>query len=458
MILEDVPHPGSPYVFVRGNPGNHGPEVPRRFLALLSGPDRKPFQQGSGRLEMAQRIASADNPLTARVLVNRVWQHHFGEGFVRTPSDFGMRSDPPTHPELLDYLAWRFTHEGWSLKKLHRSIMLSNAYQQSSAGSPESWASDPENRLLAHMNRRRLDWESTRDSLLAATGDVDWKPNGPSVDLLSQPFSRRRTVFGYIDRQNLPGVFRTFDIASPDSSSPQRHVTTVPQQALYLMNSPFVVEQAQRLIKRPEIADDQRTDPTRAATLQCAIRSRRHGRRTCGGARIHRGQAERRRQIGRGEVERVGAVRSSPVDDERVFLRGLKRIGRRRTAATRRDHFMQSPVSRREMLGRCGLGFGAVALADLLGQAGLLSATANAAQGVNPLLPKAPQFAAKAKRVIHLFINGGASHIDTFDPKPRSPNMRARNCPPPTCRPSARPARRCLRRSSSKSTGKAASK
>ncbi len=126
MILEDAPKQSNPVVFVRGNPGNRGAEVPRQFLAVLSGPDRKPFQQGSGRLEMAQRIASADNPLTARMLVNRVWQHHFGEAFVRTPSDFGTRSDPPTHPELLDYLAWHFTHEGWSLKKLHLLIMTSS--------------------------------------------------------------------------------------------------------------------------------------------------------------------------------------------------------------------------------------------------------------------------------------------------------------------------------------------
>jgi hypothetical protein len=164
-----------------------------------------------------------------------------------------MRSEPPTHPELLDYLAWRFTHEGWSIKKLHLLIMTSSVYQQSSIGSPEALAADPENRLLARMNRRRLDWEATRDSLLAAGGEMDLKPNGPAVDLLSQPFTRRRTVFGHIDRQNLSGVFRTFDFATPDSSSPQRHVTTVPQQALYLMNSPFVVEQAQRLIKRSEI-------------------------------------------------------------------------------------------------------------------------------------------------------------------------------------------------------------
>ncbi|HEV3418067.1 MAG TPA: PSD1 and planctomycete cytochrome C domain-containing protein [Pirellulales bacterium] len=254
MVLEDSPTPDDPHVFIRGNSGNPGPAVPRQFLAVLSGPDRKPFEQGSGRLELAERIASPDNPLTARVLVNRVWLHHFGEGLVRTPSDFGLRSDPPTHPELLDYLAARFTQEGWSVKKLHRLIMLSSAYQQSSNGSADGPKSDPENRLLWKMNRRRLDFEATRDSLLAAGGDMDFKIGGPSIDLLAQPFTRRRSVYGFIDRQNLPGLFRTFDLATPDTTSPQRHTTTVPQQALYLMNSPFVVEQAQRLAKRPEIA------------------------------------------------------------------------------------------------------------------------------------------------------------------------------------------------------------
>jgi hypothetical protein len=254
MVLEDAPTPETPHVFVRGNAGNPGAAVPRQFLALLSGPDRKPFEQGSGRLELAQRIASPENPLTARVLVNRVWLHHFGEGLVRTPSDFGLRSEPPTHPELLDYLAARFIADGWSLKKLHRAIMLSSTYQQSSNGSAAGQKGDPENRLVWKMNRRRLDFEATRDALLAAGGDMDLKIGGPSIDLLAQPFSRRRSVFGYIDRQNLPGLFRTFDLATPDTTSPMRHTTTVPQQALYLMNSPFIVEQAQRLAKRPEIA------------------------------------------------------------------------------------------------------------------------------------------------------------------------------------------------------------
>ena len=255
MAIEDSPTPANPHVFLRGNANNPGPAVPRQFLAVLSAASRKPFQHGSGRLEMAERIASPDNPLTARVLVNRVWLHHFGEGLVRTPSDFGMRSDPPTHPLLLDYLASRFVKEGWSLKKLHRLIMLSSTYQQSANGAAAGEKSDVENRLISRMNRRRLDFEATRDSLLAAGGDIDPKIGGPSIDILAQPFSRRRSLYGYIDRQNLPGLFRTFDLATPDTTSPQRHTTTVPQQALYLMNSPFVVEQAQRLAKRPEIAN-----------------------------------------------------------------------------------------------------------------------------------------------------------------------------------------------------------
>lgn len=254
LAEEDRPHPTNPHVFIRGSSGNQGAEVPRRFLAVLSGTDRQPFKDGSGRLELARQIASPDNPLTARVMVNRVWLHHFGEGLVRTPSDFGARSDPPTHPELLDYLAARFMKEGWSIKRLHRLIMLSSVYQQSSNGSSKGESLDPENRLLSHFNRQRLDFEAMRDALIAVGGDLDEKIGGPSVDLLKEPFMRRRSVYSYVDRQNLQGLLRTFDFASPDAHSPMRHVTTVPQQALFLMNSPFVVQQAERLAARPEIA------------------------------------------------------------------------------------------------------------------------------------------------------------------------------------------------------------
>src|SRR5262249_44333957 len=155
-------------------------------------------------------------PLTARVMVNRIWMTHFGHGLVRTPSDFGLRSDPPTHPELLDWLAKEFIKSGWSVKKMHRLIMLSRTYRQSPAASEELARLDPENRPLAHMNRRRLDFEQTRDAMLQVAGRLDTAIGGRSVDIFKEPFPRRRTVYSYIDRQNLPGTMRVFDFASPD--------------------------------------------------------------------------------------------------------------------------------------------------------------------------------------------------------------------------------------------------
>ena len=255
MVVQDNPKPFDPYVFVRGNPGNRGPAVPRQMVAVVAGPGRKPFGDGSGRLDFARAIASPANPLTARVIVNRVWMHHFGKGLVTTPSDFGTRSDPPSHPELLDWLATRFvTDDGWSLKKLHRRIMLSATYQQASAERPDSSRVDPENRLLGRMNRRRLDFEALRDALLSVAGHLDTRVGGRSVDLFDTPFPKRRSVYAFIDRQNLPGTLRAFDFASPDQHTPQRFQTTVPQQALFLMNNPFVAEQARALAARPAVS------------------------------------------------------------------------------------------------------------------------------------------------------------------------------------------------------------
>lgn len=255
MVLVDANEPFNPYVFIRGNRGNKGPEVPRRFLALLTEGQREPFKEGSGRLELARAIASKDNPLTARVLVNRVWDYHFGAPLVSTASDFGLRSEPPVHGELLDYLAHRFMEEGWSIKKLHRLIMLSSAYRQSSIDNAEAREADPENKLLWRYNRRRLDFEAMRDSLLLVAGSLDDSMGGPAVDIVSNDYKPRRSVYGFIERQNLPGVFRTFDFANPDAHSPGRYATTVPQQALYMMNSPFVVDQVRALVKRPEVAE-----------------------------------------------------------------------------------------------------------------------------------------------------------------------------------------------------------
>lgn len=261
MALLDKPQPVQSRVFIRGNPGRPGEVVPRRFLSVLSGGNPKPFEQGSGRLELARAIASKDNPLTSRVMVNRIWAHHFGAGLVRTPGDFGVKGDAPTHPELLDWLASRFVEEGWSLKKLHRLIMLSSAYQQSSDADARTLEADPENRLVSRMNRRRLDFEAFRDSMLAVAGCLETTMGGRPVEITTPPFSKRRSVYAYIDRQNLPGVFRTFDFASPDTTSPRRHVTTVPQQALFVMNNAFTLEQARALVARPEFAKPEPAAP-----------------------------------------------------------------------------------------------------------------------------------------------------------------------------------------------------
>jgi hypothetical protein len=296
VILADKPTQRNPRVFLRGNPANKGEEVPRRFLEVLAGERRRPFANGSGRMELAEAIASNDNPLTARVMVNRIWLHHFGAGLVKTPSDFGMRSERPSHPELLDWLARYFMDQGWSVKKLHRLILLSASYQQASnvepaettsrdlpgrraanssawGGNPSAVSSpldrerrgqaeggngkgllsaqvDPENRLLWRFNRQRLDLESMRDSQLAVSGELDLEAGGKPVELFKRPFAPRRTIYGFIDRQFLPGVFRVFDFANPDMHSPQRPDTTVPQQALFFMNSPFVVERARALVER----------------------------------------------------------------------------------------------------------------------------------------------------------------------------------------------------------------
>ena len=261
MVLYDAPELYEPRIFVRGNPSQPGDHVPRQFLRVLAGPGRQPFPHGSGRLDLARAITAPDNPLTSRVIVNRVWMHHFGEPLVSTPSDFGTRSTPPSHPELLDYLAARLKDEGWSLKALHRLIVLSSTYQQSSFDRPDCRKVDPENRLLWHFlgsgsTSRRC---ATRCSSSPA-GSIG-RMGGRPVDVAGDPRNRRRTVYGMVDRQSLPAMFRAFDFASPDQSAERRPRTTVPQQALYSMNAPFVIEQAKALAARPEVAGAAR--PTR---------------------------------------------------------------------------------------------------------------------------------------------------------------------------------------------------
>ncbi|HMJ88854.1 MAG TPA: PSD1 and planctomycete cytochrome C domain-containing protein, partial [Candidatus Acidoferrum sp.] len=262
MVLEDSPKPKDSPVFIRGEAENKGPSVPRRFLEVIAGPNRPEFKNGSGRLELAGSIANKNNPLTPRVMINRIWQHHFGEGFVSTPDDFGTMSEAPSHPELLDYLSMQFINNGWSIKKIHKQIMMSAVYQQSSANNPRYAQIDPNNRLLWRANIRRLEFESVRDSLLAIGGTLDTQIYGRPVDLFKEPYSNRRSVYGFLDRQNPADTLVNFDFANPDMTNGKRHQTTVPQQALFFMNNPLVVESAKHLVSRSDFSalasDEQR--------------------------------------------------------------------------------------------------------------------------------------------------------------------------------------------------------
>lgn len=262
MVVSDNGNGRNSKIYIRGDARNQGDEVPRRFLEALTDKDPKPFTTGSGRWDLAEAIASRDNPLTARVIVNRIWMQHFGEGIVRTPSDFGTRCDPPSHPELLDWMATWFMDNGWSIKKLHKLIMMSSVYQLTSEDDPRKSQLDPPNKLLYRYNVRRLDFEAMRDTLLFIGGKIDLTVGGKPVDLMDDPFPTRRTIYGMVDRRSLASIFNTFDFANPDLSTAQRYQTTVPQQALFLMNNPLVAEQARNLTARGDfrgrVTDDER--------------------------------------------------------------------------------------------------------------------------------------------------------------------------------------------------------
>ena len=257
MVVRDGPiH--EPVIFIRGNADRRGNPVPRQFLEIASPTVRKPFTKGSGRLELAEAIIDSKNPLTARVIVNRIWQHHFGTGIVPTPSDFGLRGLPPSDPPLLDWLAAEMagiedsavnitSPQRWSFKRMHRLVLTSAVYRQSSVEDPVARGIDPENRLLWRMPRQRLEFESLRDSLLAVSGRLDDSLGGQPYDGVVNANTTRRTIYTFINRNDLPGIFRAFDFADTDSSAAERPQTTVPQQSLFAMNSPFVQEQARQL-------------------------------------------------------------------------------------------------------------------------------------------------------------------------------------------------------------------
>jgi hypothetical protein len=245
-------------VHIRGRHQTLGDVVPRRFLEAVAGAEQPVVKSGSGRRELAERMVAPTNPLLPRVMVNRVWMHHFGEGLVRTPDDFGLRGEKPTHPELLDYLASSFGN-GWSLKRLHRQILLSNTYQMASQGDPKAEAADPQDKLLHRMPVRRLEGEAIRDAILAISGKLDAKMYGPGVLPYLTPFmigrgrpdasgpidsEGRRSIYINVRRNFLSPMFLAFDMPIPFTTIGRRSVSTVPAQALTLMNNPFVIQQA----------------------------------------------------------------------------------------------------------------------------------------------------------------------------------------------------------------------
>jgi len=249
MTVTDRARPVKPVIFVRGDPQKKGDTVERRFLSVLD-PEKKPFpENSSGRKELADHIASAKNPLTPRVWANQVWRHLLGTPLVKTTGDFGLQSEPPSHPELLDWLASALMQRGWSTKQLIRDILLSATYQQSSADRADASAIDVDNMHYWRANRRRMDFEAMRDAMLTTSGQLDRAAGGRAVSLSEEPFSGRRTIYGYVDRVNLDPLFTTFDFPSPDISSTERSQTLVPQQALFALNDSFIVSQARALVK-----------------------------------------------------------------------------------------------------------------------------------------------------------------------------------------------------------------
>jgi len=251
-------------VYMAGDPKKLGDEAPRSFPAVLTGGRRQPFEtKGSGRLELARAIASGENPLTARVIVNRLWAGHFGVGLVRTLNNFGQLGERPSHPELLDYLAVGLVEGGWSLKRVHREILLSATYQQASSGDSANQEKDPANRMLWRMNLRRLEIEPWRDAVLAVSGQLERKVGGPSAPLSAG--NTRRTFYGTVSRHQLNDLLRLFDFPDPNITAGERSVTTVPLQQLFVMNSDFMVNQAKALAKR--LRGEAGTDAGRVSRL-----------------------------------------------------------------------------------------------------------------------------------------------------------------------------------------------
>ena len=262
-VVKDIDNPGDTNVELRGDPKTLGEVAPRRFLQALCTDEPEPYKQGSGRAQLADAIVK--HPLTARVIVNRVWQHHFGKGIVRTPSNFGRMGERPTHPELLDTLAARFIANGWSLKKLHRLILTSKAYQQSADYNPKAAKADSENRLLWRFRRQRMTGEVLRDTLLSVSGELSLQRGGESVmpplpadvttrgywkDSTNPKESNRRSIYIFVKRNLRFPLFEAFDMPDTHEACARRQVTITPLQSLLLMNEATMLQTARTFAER----------------------------------------------------------------------------------------------------------------------------------------------------------------------------------------------------------------
>ncbi len=325
---------------LRGDPEKLGEEVPRRWLELFGG-QPVPSDAGSGRLQLAEWLSEPSNPLAARVMVNRIWQHHFGKGLVQTPNDFGTRGQRPTHPELLDWLAKQFLESGWSVKSMHRLMMLSAAYRRSNGdpsmeGHEKANAVDPNNNLFWRFDRRRMSAEELRDSLLVASQQIDLSPGGshPIPPAANWSFSQhvpfagvaetdKRSVYQMTLRNRRPPFMSLFDGADPNASTPQRQVTTVPTQSLYFMNDAFFHGQAekiaQRILGQPD--DDSRLNELFRIVLATTADERR--------ARNHSGLSDEicrgdfRYSAGRAAVGLVVGLFPNSAFEQPIPLRGI---------------------------------------------------------------------------------------------------------------------------------------
>ena len=251
-ILTDAKETRDMPLHRRGDPYNLGEPVPRHFLSVLANPEPAPLKTGSGRLDLANQIASPANPLTARVMVNRIWHHHFGAGLVRSLSNLGAAGDRPSHPELLDYLAVQLVENGWSIKKIHREILLSSVYAMDSHASEQALAADPENRLLSRFNRRRVDVETLRDSMLFVSGNLQLEMGGPAAKW--EKGFRKRTVYGEVSRFRPERFLTLFDFPDPSFHAEKRIPTNTSVQRLFFLNSEFMKDESASLAARVRAA------------------------------------------------------------------------------------------------------------------------------------------------------------------------------------------------------------